>query len=218
MIRWFTPILAGAGQRERLIAGIGAALGIALTALIGGAAGLSPTLLPMIVAPMGASAVLIYAVPTSPLTQPWQVIGGNTLSALWGLGVVGMVPHPALAAGIAVGGAIILMSATRSLHPPGGASALTAVIGGQAVMAAGLAFPLLVLVNSASMVAIGWAFHRLATRNRWPHRPAPPPPPPTLGRADIDAALAEMGETFDIAPEDLAELLDRAEAHARARR
>ncbi|MGC6400375.1 HPP family protein [Sphingomonas sp. FW199] len=217
MIRWFRPMLAGARQGDRMIAGFGAAFGIAMTALIGIAAGLSPDLLPVIVAPMGASAVLIYAVPTSPLTQPWQVIGGNSLSALWGLGVVGLVPHPALAAGIAVGGAILIMSATRSLHPPGGASALTAVIGGKAVVAAGMAFPLLVLINSVSMVVIGLAFHRLISDHAWPHRPAPPAAAPTLRRADIDAALADMGETFDIAPADLAALLDRAEAHAKGR-
>jgi CBS domain-containing membrane protein len=217
MTRWFKPMLAGARQGDRLIAGIGAMLGIAFTALVGGLAGVSPDLLPVIVAPMGASAVLIYAVPTSPLTQPWQVIGGNGLSATWGLAVVSLVPHPAIAAGVAVGGAILIMSATRSLHPPGGASALTAVIGAKAVAAAGMAFPLLVLVNSLSMVVIGWAFHRLVSGHAWPHRPPPPAPMPSLRRADIDAALADMGETFDIAPGDLAALLDRAEAHARGR-
>ncbi len=96
---------------------------------------------PLLVAPMGASAVLLFAVPASPLAQPWSIIGGNTISALIGVIVAHFVHEPALATGIAVALAIAAMSFTRCLHPPGGAAALTAVLGGPAVTAPASCFP-----------------------------------------------------------------------------
>ncbi|MEG8058719.1 HPP family protein [Sphingomonas sp. 22L2VL55-3] len=76
--------------------------------------------LPLLVAPIGASAVLIFAVPASPLAQPWSVVGGNIISALVGVTAARFVPIPYLAAGVAVGGAILVMSLLRCLHPPAG--------------------------------------------------------------------------------------------------
>jgi CBS domain-containing membrane protein len=220
----FRPILAGADFQRRLIACAGAAIGIALTVVICGWWFPPGTALPIIVAPIGASAVLVFAVPASPLAQPWPVIGGNVLSALVGVAAAWLVPDMALAAGIAVGGAILVMSLTRSLHPPGGAAALTAVIGGEAVRQAGFAFALVpVGVNSLALVAAALAFHRL-TRGSYPHL-APAPQKVRAAQAvagiedaDVDAALAEMHESFDIAREDLDLLIAKAQAHARARR
>ena len=74
-------------------------------------------------APLGATAVLLFAVPTSPLAQPWSCVVGNTVSALWALFVLQWSP-PQLAPALAVGGAIGCMLLTRSLHPPGGACLL----------------------------------------------------------------------------------------------
>ncbi len=212
----FRPLLAGATLSERLIACLGAGVGIALTYLAGA---LAPhAALPAIVAPLGASAVLVFAVPASPLAQPWPVIGGNTISALVGMAVWRLLPDPAIAAGVAVGAAILVMSLLRCLHPPGGAAALTAVIGGAAVHEAGFGFALVpVALNSLALVAAGLAFHRL-TRRSYPHRPVPAPKPASgIQPADIDAALAEMHESFDIAREDLDQLIARAQAHAASR-
>ncbi len=213
---FFKPLLAGATFSERLIACLGAGVGIALTYLAGT---LAPHgTLPAIVAPLGASAVLVFAVPASPLAQPWPVIGGNTISALVGIAVWRLLPDPAVAAGLAVAAAILVMSLLRCLHPPGGAAALTAVIGGAAVHGAGFGFALVpVALNSLALVVAGLAFHRL-TRRSYPHRPVLAHKPASgILPTDIDAALEEMHESFDIAREDLDQLIARAQEHAAAR-
>ncbi len=219
---FFSPILAGATLRERLAGCLGALLAICGTGLICGYfVGLDPNL-PLLVAPVGASAVLVFAVPASPLAQPWPVIAGNTLSAFIGIAVAGLVHHPVVAAGLAVSLAIAAMSFTRSLHPPGGATALTAVLGGPAVAKYGLLFPLLpVALNSILLVALGIALHRLF-RRRYPHDGKAALQAASAARhgflpQDIDAALEAEDETFDIDRDDLDRLLQRVEHHARLR-
>ncbi|WP_189677580.1 HPP family protein [Sphingomonas glacialis] len=220
----FVPILAGATLRDRLLACIGALIGIALTSLVSATALHGRAPLPLLVAPIGASAVLVFAVPASPLAQPWSVVGGNVVSALVGVTAAYFVPIPYLAVGVAVGGAILAMSLLRCLHPPGGAAALTAVIGGPAVLGAGYAFPFVpVGINSLILILTGIAFHR-GSGHSYPHRPVPivgheiaasglgmPHP------ADIDLALTDLGETFDVSREDLDLLFRRVEFHASRR-
>ncbi|MEH3108407.1 MAG: HPP family protein [Sphingomonas fennica] len=224
-MRLFRPLLAGAEWPARAIGGLGAILCIALTTALCAHLGPGGADLPAIVAPIGASAVLLFAVPASPLAQPWPVIGGNTIAALVGVTAWRLIPDAAVAAGVAVGGAILLMSLCRCLHPPGGAAALTAVIGGESIHAAGYGFALVpVALNSVALVLLGIAFHR-ATGRSYPHRPPVPAPAIRAEQAaaglmpeDVDAALAEMHEGFDIAREDLDLLLARAHAHALRRR
>lgn len=220
--RFFIPLLAGASLRDRAIGSVGALLGIGVTGAI--CALFFPAATPWIVAPIGASAVLLFAVPASPLAQPWSIVGGNVISAAFGIIAAGLVPQPALAAALAVGGAILIMSLFRCLHPPGGAAALSAVIGGHSLASGHAAHLLLpVAINSLILVSAGWAFHRFSGHS-YPHRAALVEGRPAVAAAargllmdDIDAALDELGETFDIGREDLALLLARAEFHAAAR-
>ncbi|BBD97862.1 HPP family protein [Sphingobium amiense] len=222
LLRFFRPVLAGAHLPARLVACIGAAAGITITTLL--CSRLPMGDLPVLVAPLGASAVLVFAVPASPLAQPWPIIGGNVLSALFGVAVFHLVPNVAVASGVAVGGAILLMSLLRCLHPPGGAAALTAVIGSQSIHAAGYGFALApVGVNSVTLVLLGILFHRF-TNHSYPHRPALAVKAASAEQAaagfhaqDIDRALEDMQESFDIAREDLDLLLSRAELHAKRR-
>ena len=228
-IKLFSPILAGATLRERLIGCVGALIGICITGLVCGLVFGKSAQLPLLVAPVGASAVLLFAVPASPLAQPWPIIGGNTISALMGVTVTYFVGDPMLGVGLAVALAIAAMSFTRSLHPPGGAAALTAVIGGPAVASAGFWFPFIpVAINSIILVMLGLAFHRLARRN-YPHKPAPvavnthktadEPAALRVGfkKEDIDSALAEFDETLDIDRADLDRLLREVEQQALVR-
>ena len=210
----FPLILAGASLRDRLFACLGALVGIALTGWISAAA-VGADAAVMIVAPMGASAVLVFAVPASPLAQPWPVVGGNVLSALTGVAAAALVPQPALAAGIAVAAAMLVMSLTRALHPPGGAAALLAVIGGPAVTALGWRYAVVpVMLNAGVLAATGAIFHRFSG-HRYPHRA---PVVPLAHPEDVDRALADLGETLDVARADIDLLLARVAHHARARK
>jgi CBS domain-containing membrane protein len=219
-------VLAGARPGTRLVASLGAGLGISATGILCAklpiANTMDPSAMALLVAPMGASAVLIFAVPASPLAQPWAVIGGNIISAAVGVTAAQMLGVSALSAGVAVGCAILLMSLCRCLHPPGGAAALLAVVGGPSVVAAGYGFVLApVAVNAAALLATGWLFHRVSGHN-YPHKTAanldtPATYAPGLHRQDIDAALEDLGETFDISPDDLDLLMQTAEQLAAAR-
>lgn len=225
-IALFRPILAGATLWERMIGCLGALLGIGITGFVCALIMGNPIDLPLIVAPIGASAVLLFAVPASPLAQPWPIVGGNTLSALAGVSVTYFVADATIAAALAVALAILLMSLTRSLHPPGGAAALTAVIGGAAVTKAGFLFPFVpVAINSIILVVLGTLIHRLA-RRQYPHRgttdtinlhgTADKPASLRVGfnSDDIDAALGDFKETLDIGRGDIETLLRRVEFKA----
>lgn len=209
----FKPILAGVRASDRLFACVGASAGIAFALFACSLLAFSRADFPLVVAPLGASAVLVFAVPSSPMAQPWPVIGGNIISTLVGVGIYKAIPDIGVAATIAVGLAILVMSLLRCLHPPGGASALTAVIGTDAIHLLGFEFALMpVAINSISLVLAGLLFHRLSAHS-YPHRPAPVVDS-GLHLADIDAALEDMHESFDISREDLSALLTQAEMHA----
>ncbi|PDT02867.1 hypothetical protein CO666_18515 [Rhizobium chutanense] len=227
--RLFSPILAGATLRERLIACLGALVAIGLTGVISGYLFGQGPHLPLIVAPMGASAVLLFAVPASPLAQPWSIIGGNTISALMGIIAAYFIRDPIIATGVGVSLAIGAMSFTRCLHPPGGAAALTAVLGGPVVAGWGFLFPFVpVALNSCILVGLGLLFHKLSRRN-YPH--VVPKPAENTHRTidlpsavrvgfreeDVDAALAALDETFDIDRADLGRLLQQVELQAAIR-
>ncbi len=201
--------------RERWRASLGAAVGILLTALacrwVGGSFGIDPWL----AAPLGASAVLVFAVPASPLAQPWSVIGGNTLSAFVGMACAWAIPDVAVAAAMAVAGAIALMFVLRCLHPPGGATALLAVL----LHTSDARFALLpILLNSTLLVLVAIVYNSLTGR-RYPHVQTPAPMPKVLAGsrfspADLDAALNHYNQVLDVSRDDLEGLLHEAETAA----
>src|SRR5512134_363067 len=140
-------------HHEKLISALGGLAGILLVYLasrhyLGDGLGL------MVVASMGASAVLLFAVPHGALSQPWPLLAGHVVSAAIGVTCARLLPDPLLAAPLAVGLAIAAMHYLRCVHPPGGATALMAVIGGTAVRDLGYGFILTpVLLNVAAMLA-----------------------------------------------------------------
>lgn len=214
---------------ERLRAGFGALLGILATALLGRLFVDADAALPWVIAPMGASAVLLFAVPASPLAQPWAMIGGNLLAAFIGVTCAHGFPAPTVAAAAAVSVAIGLMFVLRCIHPPAGAVALTAVVGGPAIHDMGYGFMLYpVLVNSLCLLLLAMLYNR-ATGREYPQRKAviaaaahPPAAPAAahqgVSEQDLDAVLDEYNQVLDISREDLRDLFMRAEANAYRRR
>jgi CBS domain-containing membrane protein len=215
--------------REAARAGLGALAGLAVTAVAGRLlVGGQPWTVPLLAAPVGASAVLLFALPASPLAQPRAVIGGNLLSAAIGVTAAWLIPWPLLAAAVAVATAIAAMAMLRCLHPPGGAMALIAVIGGSAVTDLGYGFVLApVGLCSILLVASAVVFNRM-TGHSYPHRvPVPVSPHATADpvptaragftTADLDAALARYGELLDVGREDLDALFRQVELQAHQR-
>lgn len=132
---------------------IGAFFGIAPVAYIDSHF-LAQTDLMMIIGSFGASAVLIYGAIRSPLAQPRNLIGGHLISAVIGVASYQLFPHTIwLAAALAVATAIACMHATKTLHPPGGATALIAVIGGQKVHDLGFLY-VLIPVGSGVLIML----------------------------------------------------------------
>ena len=173
--------------------------------------------------PRWASAVLLFGVPSSPLAQPWSIVGGNVLSALIGVTVGMLVPDAALACGLAAALAIAGMYFLRCLHPPGGAVALTAILGGAGVHSEGYHFVLTpVLLNSLMLALLAIVFNNLVGR-RYPHPLAAEevksravPLGISVTREDIHAELLE-GQFLDIDEDDVQELLENIEQQARQR-
>jgi CBS domain-containing membrane protein len=203
--------------------GLGALLAILLAGAAARAVPGGPATLPFIVAPMGAAAVLLFAVPASPLAQPWPVIGGNLVSTAVGLTAHELVPDVLAAAALGVGAAIAVMMLLRCLHPPGGACALLAATATPAIDEQGYLFVLLpVAVNTVALVLVALGVNNLTGRS-YPHRPpAAPEPSPTdrLGvqPADVEEAMRRSGERLDVLPEDVVALVRDAETHALDRR
>jgi CBS domain-containing membrane protein len=208
---WPAPMSVDRSERLRMVAG--GFVGILFTALVCHALEL-PAGLTWIVAPMGASAVLVFGVPASPLAQPWAVVGGNTVSALVGIACVHLIPSPDLAAAAAVALAMALMLALRCLHPPGGATALLMAVSGITDPAAAL---VPVLLNSALLAAAGLAYNN-ATRRRYPHRAQPGTQPRSVTEEDLDAVLAKYNQVLDVSRDDLRALLDTTQVMAHQRR
>src|ERR1700754_372302 len=117
--REFLPPDQVVDARERWRSAFGALLGVLLTALLTRWLGQGGAASPWLVAPIGASAVLVFAAPAERLAPPWAVIGGNTVSALVGILCVQAFGDAVWVPALAVGLAIALMFALRCLHPPG---------------------------------------------------------------------------------------------------
>lgn len=120
----------------------------------------------------GASSVLIYGVINSPLAQPRNLIGGHLISALIGVSVHQLIPTETwLAAALAVSLSIVAMQITKTLHPPGGATALIANIGSEKIKALGYMYVLNpVLSGVAILLVVALVFNNISRSRRYPAR------------------------------------------------
>ena len=223
------PVSTRPARRELLRAALGAGLGMAIVGLLAWADRFAHTGLLFLFAPLGATAVLVFAVPSSPLAQPWNCVVGNTLSALWTLTLLHLAPAMPLplSAALAVGGAIALMLACRALHPPGGAVALLTVLSAPSLLPLGWLLLVPMAVMTASLVLAGVLFHR-ATGRAYLHRPAATPAAVAstspkgsklaLSQGDLQTLLTRFDQSYNLTPDDLGDLLAAAEEEAIQRR
>ena len=118
----------------------------------------------------GASSVLIYGAIQSPLAQPRNLIGGHVISALIGVTVYKFVPDIIwLTAPLAVALSIVAMQVTKTLHPPGGATALIAVIGSEKIKALGYFYVLSpVLTGSLMLLVVAFIFNNITSHRKYP--------------------------------------------------
>lgn len=124
----------------------------------------------MIIGSFGASAVLIYGAIRSPLAQPRNLVGGHVISAVIGVTCYKLFPSdPWLASSCAVATAIAAMQATKTLHPPGGATALIAVIGSAKVHSLGYLYVLIpVGIGALVMLIIALLINNIPRKRRYP--------------------------------------------------
>ncbi|MDO3386616.1 HPP family protein [Gilvimarinus sp. SDUM040013] len=209
---------------EKVISGLGALVGIGMVYHL--CHWLLPDVTPWILASMGASAVLLFAVPHGPLSQPWALVGGHLVSAAAGVSCQLWLPSHALTPALAVGMAVLLMSYLRCIHPPGGATALAAVIGGPAIHDLGFTYLLYPIgINVLVIFVAACAFNGLFAWRRYPRSLAAlgkarlnmaGASVPTLTHEDFAAAMHELNTFVDVAPDELSDIFARAWSHARA--
>ena len=219
-LKGYLPVMGKPKPVDLLRAAGGAGLGLSFGALalhLGGGFGL--------VAPLGATTVLVFAAPNSPLAQPWSVLVGNTVSAVVALGFAAAMPSGPWIGPLAVALAIAAMMLARALHPPGGAVAFLVATG----MPGGWAEALpVVVVGSAALVLGGVAWNRQVGRH-YPLRQVAEPglhgttdasPAARIGLdpAELEAILQDYRQTANIGVVDLARLVGAAEEAAAARR
>ena len=216
-LRAFLPAPLAIDGRERARAVVGVLLGVLFTAAASRWLADRSAVGAWLFAPLGASAVLIFVTPASPLAQPWAVLGGNGISAAIGVVCSMWISNAVLAAPVAVALAVVVMLALRCLHPPGGAMALLAVLmhAGHNELALGAA-----LSGSLLLIVAGMVYNSLTGR-RYPHAQRATAAPDNRTRfasEDLDAVLSRYNQVLDVSRDELAGLLDAAEAQAYRRR
>ena len=181
----------------------------------------------VITASMGASAVLLFAVPHGILSQPWSVIGGHIISAFVGVSIFNLVSNTYLSAPLAVGLAVLAMHYFKCIHPPGGATAIIPIIGGAEVHALGYHFVLFpIAINVFVIVLSAILFNSFFSWRRYPsscirentrHKPDEPTSVESISHDDISFALNEMDLMIDVSEEDLLSIYNLAIKNKRAK-
>ncbi len=155
--------------REHIITFLGAFCGIGLVGFLNSRyLVLSDNL--FLIGSFGASSVLIYGIINSPLAQPRNLIGGHLVCAITGVTVHQLIPTETwLAAALAVALSIVLMQITKTLHPPGGATALIANIGSEKIRALGYVYVISpVLSGVLILFVVALLFNNITPNRTYP--------------------------------------------------
>ena len=221
--RWL-PAAINTRPSEWSRAAIGMALGTMLSVwLCGQVFGMEVA--QHLIGPLGASAVLLFAVSSGALAQPWSILGGYLSAGVVSILVAHVLGRTLGSACLAAGMALILMCWLRCLHPPAGALALLLVLADPATIAMDWKELGPVMLGASTLVLCAMAYNNL-TRIRYPKSasepvaviPADPPIDiQAITAEDLKRALADMEAFFDVTPEDLEQLIHASELHAKRR-
>ncbi|MEK7953842.1 HPP family protein [Luteolibacter soli] len=208
---WLGIELNVVSKREKLVSAVGGLLSILFLMAIS-REGLHLPYNIGLVASMGASAVLLFAVPHGQLSQPWPVLGGHCLAAAIGVACAKWIGPTEWAGACAVALSIWVMHQFNCIHPPGGATALTAVLGGPAVHDLGFRYVFCpVFANCLVMIGAAIVFNSFFGWRRYPaawNRKAVPPAGSTApSHEEIVAALRQLDSFVDISEDDLVSLV-----------
>jgi CBS domain-containing membrane protein len=209
--------------REWLRAGLGALLGLFLAGYLCSLL-YGPSVALHLLGPLAASAVLVFAVHSGPLAQPWPVLGSYALAGVVGLAMRQGFGDGLWVAAAALGIAILVMCLLRCLHPPGGGVAASAVLADPGLVALGDHLLEPILLNALILVGVAVAYNRL-TGVRYPkgapprkdlHHTHDPLPGARVGISgeDLDQALEEIGEFVDVTRDELERIILATEQHA----
>ncbi|TDV65750.1 HPP family protein [Pseudomonas sp. LP_7_YM] len=224
LVRSFIPHPLNTRPAEWCRAALGACFGIFLTGLLSRELfGIDVTL--HLLGPIGASAVLLFAVSAGPLAQPWSIIGSYLISALVALLCIHLLGNTISAASVAVCSAIVIMCVCRCLHPPGAAVAISIITSQNTISGAGLHVLLPVMLNASALLITALIYNNL-TQVRYPKPHArsetgfpsiSKPEPGGFQAQDLAKALEDVGTFVDMSHEDLETILHKTEENARHR-
>lgn len=177
-----------------------------------------------IIPSMGATAVLLFAAPSAPFSQPWNVFGGHLISAVIGVACYQLMSDIYVAAAASVGLAIWAQYYLRCIHPPGGATALAAVIGSGQIHDLGYLYAITpVLINIVTMLAVAIAFNALFSWRTYPSSLAKKETQDALSTGDVYQsikhedfvyALSQIDSYVDISEDDLVKIYSLATVHS----
>jgi CBS domain-containing membrane protein len=155
--------------KEHFWSFVGSFVGIGLIALFHGNI-LHSNDAVFLIGSFGASSVLVYGAIQSPLAQPRNLVGGHLISAFIGVTIYKLIPDPVwISAPLAVSLSIIFMQITKTLHPPGGATALLAVIGSEKIKALGYLYALSpVFTGVTILLFVALIFNNVTSNRRYP--------------------------------------------------
>lgn len=215
-----TPPLAPAERRK---AALGAFLGLALA---GALISLAPTDAIWLVATLGASSIILFVLPHSPLAQPWSLMGGYLGATLFSLITAALVPSPLLGGALALGATVWFMARYKCMHPPGGALVMLVVHEGAPTLTHAAHLMGVMLANSLAILLAAFLINNYLLRRQYPYCRAPVPtnlhrtgdPLPTertgLTHEDLDHAVQSLGTFVDVQETELVAIYNAAVGHA----
>jgi CBS domain-containing membrane protein len=221
------PALAPVSKREMFRASLGAFLGLLVSGFTTGMFMTDQAAIGILVAPMGASAVLLFGAPTSPFAQPWSILAGNTVALLSGLIILLAVDDVVLAASLAVSLTIGLMFFSNCIHPPSGAVALTVILSQPTISEFGYhAVVAPISLNSLILLSMAVLFNNLSGK-KYPHIPVTDTGEKSTQvdslhlstlPDDLNQALKRYDEVLNVSPDQLDWIMDQVQLQSYQRK